>query len=88
MLYFNGRVNPWRASNVHGYICANSKAEAVRVGKAAFGDFSIRELNEYWSPCWGTAAEAVLGQQTEPGLWLGIGHLPTFFKFAGAYNGR
>lgn len=66
MRYFNGRC-PFLNSRGHAYICAFSKAEAVRVGKKAFGqDFNIFQLNTYWSECWGTLAEEVLGEQTEP----------------------
>ncbi len=73
MRYFNGRVLMNGAQRASGLLCATSKAEAVRLGKQAFGDyFSIRELNNYWAECWGTAAQLKLGEQSEPGAFIEI----------------
>lgn len=79
MRYFNGRC-PFNCSTGHGHICAYSKAEAVRLGRKAFGNhFSISELNTYWAECWGTAAQETLGEQTEPGVFWSNGNTH-FFK--------
>lgn len=79
--YFNGRCLLTRDS-FHGYICATSKAEAVRLAKKAFGEyFTMNELNTYWSNCWGTCAQEVIGEQTEPGVYVEYrGHV---FRFLG-----
>ena len=90
MKYWNGR-NPLTnfGGESHAYICAFSKAEAVRKAKAAFGDFfSMNELNTYWSQIWGTASAAVLGEQLEPCVFVSIGADPRFFKFVGHYQER
>lgn len=84
---FNGRCPLDRmGGRTHAYICARTKKEAVLLGKAAFGNiaFSRGELNQYWSTCWGTTADAVLGVPTEPGVYIAINE--TFFKFVGAYQ--
>lgn len=84
--YWNGR-SPLhlRGGHDHAYICAYSKAEAVRLAKQAFGEcFSIGELNNYWSECWGTAAEQALGYPEEPGVYIALWR--TFFKFVGKAN--
>ena len=66
---FNGRVVNLRDS--HGFIAAKSKAHAVRIAKFAFGwHFSITELNDYWSPCWGNPMDGV--PRDESGAWLKI----------------
>lgn len=90
MRYFNGRVlmrELTHCGSVQGLICARTKVEAVRILKQAGLDFNLRELNEYWSPVWGTAAKEILGEQTEPGFFLEIGCPPysTFFKLVGNY---
>ncbi len=79
--YFNGRCRIWHEQR-HGYICARSQAEAVRLGREAFGpSFTRGELKNYWSPCWGTPAEAVLGLPLEPGVW--VEDNGKFLKFVG-----
>ncbi len=81
MRYFSGR-DPFRNPRGYAYICARSKAEAVRIGQQAFGaNFSKGELDGYWSECWGAAAEQVLGKQEEPGAFLSL--WKTFFRFVG-----
>ncbi len=86
MRYFNGRCPLTQGrGHTHAYICARSVAEAVRLGKEAFGEmmFSTHELNEYWSKdCWGTKAEEILGPQTEPGVFICFDD-GLFFKFVG-----
>jgi hypothetical protein len=79
MRYFNGTC-PLMRSEGRGYICAYSKAQAVRIGKMAFGNtFSLSELNNYWSECWGYSAEEILGKQSEPGAFWAVGETH-FFK--------
>ncbi len=79
--YFNGRCVALGEQR-HGYICARSQAEAVRLGRDAFGaSFTRGELKKYWSPCWGNPAQEVIGLQLEPGVW--IEHRGKFFKFTG-----
>ena len=83
MRYFNGRCFT-DLRYAHGYICAFSKAEAVRLGKKAFGEsqFSTSELNKYWAECWGIAAQDAVGDQSEPGVYIGCHNY--FFKFVGS----
>jgi len=83
MQYFNGRCPFHVHGHSHAYICAHSKAEAVRLGKQAFGEhgFSQNELREYWADCWGTRAETILGEQTEPGVFLELHG--KFFRYIG-----
>lgn len=82
MRYFNGRCpDIFRGSHTHLNICAFTKAAAVRLGQKAFVLFSMHELNEYFSECWGTKAQEVLGDQTDEGLFLEIND--RFFKFMG-----
>ena len=93
MRYWNGRTYfDMLHSKFQGYICAFSKAEAVRVGKQLWQNFTIKELNDYWSECWGDAATDILGtEQTEPAVFVILNegfegkHV---FKYEGTYNPR
>jgi len=87
MKYWNGRVPVGfgdRELDAGAMICARSQAEAVRLASEAFGGFTIGELRNYWSPVWGTAAEAVLGEQAEPGVFIRLHD--SFFRFEGAFE--
>jgi hypothetical protein len=55
----------------HFYVCAESKAEAVRLLKqAGYETMNIRELDTYWSVgCWGTAMQSLV-PIPEKGVWF------------------
>lgn len=79
--YFNGRCNTFQGPS-HGYIVARSKAEAVRLGQAAFGkSFTATELNKYWAEAWGDEATEALGTPLESGAY--IRYRGRFYRFAG-----
>jgi hypothetical protein len=72
---FNGRGRRYWAKDrsrtirtEHVYICAWSKADAVRVmHEAGFERFTLSELNVYYAKgCWGDAMEGV---KHERGVW-------------------
>jgi len=49
------------------YICATSKAEALRICEAVGHPISMHEINEYWSAgCWGNSMDGI---EPEVGLW-------------------
>ncbi len=51
----------------HVFVCAYSKAEAVRIFNAVGGDrISISEINNYWSDCWGDSMDGI---EPEVGVW-------------------
>lgn len=73
--FWNGRAPESLGRNTHGYIAAYSQAEAIRLGKQAFGaSFSRTELTQYWNPCWGNAMKPIQPEVTEPGVWVTSDH--------------
>lgn len=53
----------------HAYVCAHSRAEAVRIINEAIGYWSMseRELKVYWSEgCWGDTMDGIT---PELGVW-------------------
>jgi hypothetical protein len=82
MQYWNGRDPKYLF--YHAMIAARTKAEAIRLGKAALDPtFNARELDTYWVKCWGTTAQQVIGLPTEEGIYVQTGD-DRFFKFIGA----
>ena len=71
---FNGRGHEYvdksgnRVQTEHVYICAWSKADAVRVmHEAGFNRFTSAELNSYYSHgCWGLRMDGIT---PERGVW-------------------
>lgn len=68
MKIFNGRIVGYSRDGFHGYIAARTKKEAVELGKAAFGLFSMNELNNYWCDTWGNPMKGI--EPDEPGVWM------------------
>ena len=58
----------------------------LKLADEAFGNFTISELNNYWSECWGTPAEEALEFPEEPGVYISIGR--SFFKYVGRASWR
>lgn len=59
------------------YVCAASKAAAVRLMTAfndGFGRGILHEMNTYFSPHWG---DAMVGITPTPGIWIQQGHHDT-----------
>jgi hypothetical protein len=53
----------------HLFVCAHSKADAVRLlQEAGYETMTIREFNVYWSKgCWGNSMEGIA---QERGVWF------------------
>lgn len=60
---FNGR---WK-DRMRGYIAAYTKKQAVELANQAGYSMNMRELNNYWSDCWGNAMNDVV---PEVGVWV------------------
>jgi len=52
----------------HAFICAHSKAEAVRIfNEVSRGYITVNEVNNYWSAnCWGNPMKGI---EPELGVW-------------------
>lgn len=60
---------------VHGNVCAYSRADAARVIEEYLGYMPNGmggELKNYWSDCWGNSMKDV---EHERGLWIEFDHL-------------
>lgn len=67
---FNGRGDYGRNNlDGHLYVCATSKAEAVRLLKqAGYPTMTMREFDEYWAKdAWGNTMEGIA---PEKGVWI------------------
>jgi len=67
---FNGRGDyGYNGLDGHLYVCATSKAEAVRLLKqAGYSTITMREFDEYWSKgAWGVYMEGIT---PEIGVWF------------------
>ena len=70
LIIANGRGDfGYHGLDGHLYVCAESKAEAVRLLiQAGHVRMNIREFNEYWSKgCWGVKMEGIT---PEKGVWF------------------
>lgn len=72
---FNGRFHEKDAGQVHAYVAAYSRADAVRVITEYLG-YKTRgmenELKVYWSETWGNP---MIGIEPQRGLWVQLKHM-------------
>lgn len=85
---FNG-ISYAFGKEVRYYIAASSQLAAIAIARQALGEsFGRNDLVNYGNcGCWGTPAEAVLGEPQEPGLWVSFND-SKFFRYAGRYDVR
>jgi hypothetical protein len=70
LIIANGRGDYGRNGlDGHLYVCAESKAEAVRLLiQAGYKTMTLREFNQYWSKgCWGVMMKDIT---PEKGVWF------------------
>lgn len=72
LIKFNGR---WYTGRGHAYIAAPTKKRAVELARMCDGNgnFTMRELNEYWhTGAWGNDMENLCPNPDSEGVWVKI----------------
>lgn len=79
---FNGRFGDYKYKEFsHAYVCANSKAEVVRM-MIKISNFTLCELNNYWHHgAWGNKMNELYPKdQREKGVWLSDQYNKNFIR--------